>query len=204
MCSDLWMWVQSWGNDLMSLPALSGTCRSPGLFQASSGTEWVRRYNGSHPGQGKVHILNTFLLPHLRVVLRAVYGFYSPLWAVAFSVFGISWSSNILKGKFGFFLFFLLNPCFQFFLNLTHKHCFERYVTEAQIRIVWFFFFFLKYMWLKFETPLLPSCSLGNRKLAQERGCCSGGDVGGNHAAGGNADFHNLAPRMRDHPILSS
>lgn len=90
----------------MSLPALSGTFRSPGLFQAGSGTERVRHYNGSHPGQGKVHILNTFLPPHLRVVLRAVYGFYSPFWAVAFSVFGISGSSNILKGKFGFFFFF--------------------------------------------------------------------------------------------------
>lgn len=176
--------------------------QKPELFQAGSETEWVRRYNGSHCGQGKVHILNTFLPPHLRVVLRAVYGFYSPFWAVAFSVFGISWSSNILKGKFGFFFFSLLNPCFQFFLNLTHKHCFKRYVTEApnKDRLI----FFLKYMWLKFETWLLPRCSLGNRKLAQERGCCSGGNAGGKHPAGGNADFHNLAPCMRDHPILSS
>lgn len=201
MCCDLWMWVRSWGNDLMSLPALSGTCRSQSCFRPAV------KQNGS--GFTIVAIVARAKSAFWTLFCRPICVLCCGLCMVSILLSGLllsvflesvevqtSWKEGLV------FFFSLLNPCFQFFLNLTHKHCFKRYVTEApnKDRLI----FFLKYMWLKFETWLLPSCSLWNRKLAQERGCCSGGNAGGNHPAGGNADFHNLAPCMRDHPILSS
>lgn len=58
-----------------------------------------------------------------------------------------------------------LHPWFQLFLNLTHKHSFLRYVSGVPNKDL---LIFLKYMWLKSETCLLPSHSIWNRTLAQE------------------------------------
>lgn len=136
MCSDLWMRVQSWGNDLKSLPALSGTCRSPGLFQAGveqtgSGTARVASL-----AEGRVHILSMFLPPRPSTgcAVGCVW-FLSSFLCSCFSGFGISCSSNILKEKFGFFFPPLEPPVFNYFKIWRTNTAFKDMWLKNQIRI---------------------------------------------------------------------